>query len=157
MDYAKIIQDANRRKQELSDRQQQIQSQRTVLDQESQNIQRELAGLDELLESIDLMTNPDIPPDLEPLGFTDQIRVILQGASGPLTTKEIRSLLMAKGITGSSARNLLISVYTVITREKDKGNIERVEKDGKTAWVWKGIRRFPRTRSSRMRAFAGSK
>jgi hypothetical protein len=156
MDYEKLKQDATRRRQELAARQEKIQKEKALLSEESQRIQRELAGLDELLESIEFMTSPDIPPDLEPLGFSDQIRAIYQGATEPLTPVEVRDLLLQKGVTGSSSRNLLISVHTVITREQERGNLETVSKGGKTAYTWKGPRRFPRYRLRKRQAFVGT-
>jgi hypothetical protein len=156
MDYEKVKQDASKRRQELSTRLEQIQNERARLSEESQKIQRELTGLDELLESIEYMSGSDLPPDLEPLGFSDQIRGIYQRATEPLTPVEIRDQLLQKGVTGSSARNLLISIHTVITREGEKGNLESAQKDGKNAHVWKGPRRFPRYALRRRQAFAGT-
>jgi hypothetical protein len=153
MNYEKTKQDAISRKQELTERQKQLAAEKATLDKESEQIQRELIGLDELLETIEFMTNEAIAPDLEPVGFTEQIRVIFQETTSPLTAVQIRDILLEKGVTGSSPKNLLISVHTIIAREKE--NLETVNMDGKNAYLWKGIRRFPRMRTARMRAFIG--
>jgi len=153
MNYEKTKQDAISRKEVLTERQKQIAAKKATLDKESEQIQRELIGLDELLETIEFMTNEAIAPDLEPVGFTEQIRAIFQETTSPLTAVQIRDILLEKGITGSSPKNLLISVHTIIAREKD--NLETVNTDGKNAYLWKGVRRFPRMRTARMRAFTG--
>lgn len=154
MDYEKIKREATNRKQELTKRQAQITKEKTDLDDESEKLRLELIGLDELLESIEFIQNPEIPPDLEPLGFTEQVGSIFQGTTEALTPVEVRDLLLAKGVTGSSKKNLLIGVYTVIARHKD--NLEATTKNGKRAYTWKGVRRFPRTRADRMRNFVGA-
>jgi hypothetical protein len=153
MNYEKTKQDAISRKQILIERQKQIAAKKTTLDKEGEAIQRELIGLDELLETIEFMTNEAIPASLEPVGFTEQIRAIFQETTEPLTATQIRDILLERGITGSSPKNLLISVHTIIAREKE--HLETVNVDGKNAYLWKGIRRFPRLRTARMRAFTG--
>jgi hypothetical protein len=157
MDYKNIKQVAEKRRDTLEERRGAIDKQLLELHAEKQKIQRELAGLDEMLESIEFVINPDIPPDLESVGLTDQVRAIYQGSTAPLTPVEVRDLLLQSGVSASSAKNLLISVHTVISRELERETMKPVDRNGKPAYEWQGPRRFARTeaREAKRRAFIG--
>jgi len=130
-DYTKTREDALRRKQELANREQGIAAQKQKLEEESAQIKRELIGLEQILEGLDFMSN-DTPPDLEEVGFTDQIRGILNMTNSHLVPTQIRDALMNAGVTGSSPKNLLISVHTVLGRIKDE--LDVIDRDGKPAY-----------------------
>jgi hypothetical protein len=132
MDYTKTKQDASNRKLELGARLQEIADEKTRLDGEAEQIKRELIGLDQILDGVEFMTS-DMPTDFEPPGFTDKIRKILSETPVPLVPTQVRDALQAAGVTGSSAKNLLINVHTVLERiesELDKTTTP----EGKTAY-----------------------
>ena len=132
MDYAKTREEAKGRKQQLTLRALAIVEEKKKLDSEVEKIKRELIGLDQILDGVEFMTS-EVPPDLEPSGFTDKIRKILSETSVPLVPTQIRDALEASGTTGSSSRNLLISVHTVL--ERIKSELEgSTTSDGKTAY-----------------------
>ena len=139
IDYAKTRDDAMRRKQELLERQRQIAADIKRLSEEDDCIRREIIGLEQVLDGLEFMIS-DVPPDLEPLGFTDHIRKVLALTTVPLLPTQIRDSLLAVGIAGSSPRNLLINVHTVLRRINDE--LEEVTTaEGKTAYISK--RRAP--------------
>ncbi len=71
--------------------------------------------------------------DLDGLGLQDAVLTVLRRSPVPLNPVEIREVLMASGMVGSSPKNLLISVHTVITRLGDR--VEEVSgPDGKPAY-----------------------
>ncbi len=115
-----------------------IASEKERLDRLNGEIERQLVGLERVLEGFDFLSS-DVPPELETVGFTDQIRRILQQTSAPLTAVEIRDFLLAEGVQHSSAKNLLISVHTVLGRIET--DLKKSEKNGKTAYIWKHIPR----------------
>jgi len=104
------------------------------LDRENGEIERELIGLDRVLEGLEFLST-DVPPEIEEPGFTEEIRKLLQRANTPLTAVEIRDALLALGIKPSSAKNLLISVHTILGRLKS--DLKESDKDGKPSYVWK--------------------
>ena len=132
MDYSKTREDANARKDALTLRALAIMEERKNLDAEVEQIRRELIGLDQILDGVEFMTS-EIPPDLEPPGFTDKIRKILSDTQIPLVPTQVRDALEAAGSKGSSSRNLLISVHTVIERIKSELE-ESATPEGKTAY-----------------------
>lgn len=139
MDYDKTRNEVECRKMELLERQQEISVQKKELDDEEEQINRELTALDQILDGLDFL-NSDIPPDVEPTGFTDSIRKILSETPVPLIPTQIRDLLQARGIQGSSPKNLLINVHKVLQRidpELDRTTMS----DGKTAYRHKSATR----------------
>jgi hypothetical protein len=114
MDYDKTRDDVDRRRAELLERQQRIKEETKKLNDEAEQNKRELIGLDQILGGLDFVTS-DVPPD-EPIGVTDNIRKILTETTVPLVPTQIRDSLQARGIEGSSAKNLLINVHKVLDR-----------------------------------------
>lgn len=143
IDYDKTRDDAQRRKAELIERQQQIGEGKRHLNEEEEQIKRELIGLDQILDGLDFVSS-DVPTDAEPTGFTDTIRKILTRTSVPLVPTQIRDSLQARGFTGSSAKNLLINVHKVLDRIESELNCTTTP-DGKTAYRHKAARRAPGT------------
>jgi hypothetical protein len=132
MDYNKTRTEAEARKQSLLVRLKEIPSEKTKLDEEIDQIKRELIGIDQILDGLAFMDS-NIPPDFEPVGFTDNVRKILSETLVPLVPTQIRDALEAKGITGSTSKNLLINVHKVLERiesELDKTTTT----EGKTAY-----------------------
>lgn len=115
-----------------------IPKEKARLEEEAQQIQVEMIALDQILEGLSYMEAGGPPPDLEELGFRGQIEKVLQThAPNYLLPTEIREKLAAAGVTGSTPRNLLISIHTILTRlDKDK-LIESTEQNGRTAYRWK--------------------
>jgi hypothetical protein len=132
IDYSKTKEEAQRRRSDLLARQQQIPEEKKKLDEELEQNKRELIGLDQILDGLEFMSS-DVPPDFEPTGFTDKIRQILGETSVPLVPTQIRDALQARGITGSSAKNLLINVHKVLERINAELE-ESTTTDGKTAY-----------------------
>jgi hypothetical protein len=132
MDYNKTRDDVTRRKAELLERQQTIKEENKKLNDEAEQNKRELIGLDQILDGLDFVSS-DIPPDFEPTGFTDSIRKILSETHVPLVPTQIRDALQSRGITGSSAKNLLINVHKVLERIADELE-ESTTPDGKTEY-----------------------
>jgi hypothetical protein len=132
MDYNKTREDANRRRTELIERKQKIKEEKQKLADEEEQNKRELIGIEQILDGLDFVSG-DILPELEPTGFTDSIRKILSETSMPLVPTQIRDALQQRGITGSSAKNLLINVHKVLERIADELE-ESTAADGKTAY-----------------------
>ncbi len=145
-DYEKTRENALRRQQEIAARQKEIATQKRQLDDEASQLHKESVGLEQIIEGVDFMSN-DIPPDLEERGFTDQIRGILSMTNSHLVPTQIRDALMNAGVTGSSPKNLLISVHTVLGRIADELDMITTT-EGKTAY-----KRKPTARGAPQRAY----
>lgn len=158
MNYAQSRQDAIEMKERLLKQRQDIASEKERLDRLNGDIERQLIGLERVLEGLEFLSS-DIPPEIEQSGFTEQIRKTLQQTNVPLTAVEIRDSLIAAGVKHSSPKNLLISVHTVLGRLKS--DLKESEKDGKAAYIWKHTRRYRHVfpsltgRLSEMRAVPG--
>ena len=134
MDYDKTRTDAVARKESLQSRQQDIAKEHKRLDDELEEVRRELIGLDQIIEGLDVVTTQN-PPDLEAPGLSEHIRKTLQQTSVHLLPTQIRDACLAVGIKGSSMKNLLISVHNVLTRMEPSLDTAQIE--GKTAYKWK--------------------
>ena len=134
MDYAQSKIEAIQERERLLQRKQAIADEKSRLDRENGEIERQLYGLEQIVEGFEFLSS-DIPPELEKPGFTEQIRRILQQTIAPLTAVEIRDELLAGGVEHSSAKNLLISVHTVLGRLES--DLKKSEKGGKSAYAWK--------------------
>ena len=99
----------------------------------------------------------DIEEIIGPGGMTEAIRRVLQSTTEALTPTETKDALIASGFSLAGYSNALASIHTILKRLVQAGDVEPTLKDGKTAYLWKGIRRFPRTGRSeaKKRAFIG--
>jgi hypothetical protein len=139
IDYNKTRDDAAQRKAELVERQQRLAVEINKLAMEAEENRRELIGLDQILDGLDFVSG-DVASDSMPIGFTDNIRKLLKETPVPLIPTQIRDSLQARGIVGSSAKNLLINVHKVLERIEPE-LIASTTTDGKTAYKHKaGIR-----------------
>jgi hypothetical protein len=93
-----------------------------------------LSTIDLILEGLDF-NESDAPLEGEPSGMADQIRRLLQQTPVHLLPTQIRDVLTAAGITGSSPKNLLIGVHNVLSRLELF--LETTEINGRTAYRWK--------------------
>jgi len=134
MNYGQTRKDALRRRKELSERLEEISEEAIALQAEKQNMQRELAAVDLILEGVDIYRS-DAPLEGESSGVADHVRRLLQQTPVPLLPTQIRDFLESAGITGSSRRNLLIGVHNVLTRLELY--LETVEINGRPAYRWK--------------------
>ena len=113
---------------------------RRLLDQK-QAIDSRVAAIDQIIAGYEFLGNPaaklSLPREVNQLGLQDAVRAVFQRSRGiPLQPTAVRNALIDAGMYGSSPKNLLISVHTVINRIKDE--LEEVAQiDGKKAYTWK--------------------
>lgn len=114
--------------------------------QQREEIETRIKGVMEILTGLKTLgENPEangvsLPTTLRsdsemPPGFTDAVRQIIRHSSGPITAMEIRDELEAGGRGGKTPKHTLISVYTVLSRLKDKGFIKEGRKTGRPAYT----------------------
>jgi len=146
MDYPKVREDVDKRLDALRERQKKVEQEVGQLESEQSRlkaeyarlhaeqakIKRELIALDQIIDGLNLATS-DMPTDFEPTGFTDKIRKILSETYTPLVPTQIRDALLQMGVTGSSPKNLLISVHTVLERIGEELQTTQTP-EGKTAY-----------------------
>lgn len=132
MDYNKTRSEAEAKKQSLVARLKEIPNEKKKLEEEMEQVKRELIGIDQILDGLSFMDS-SIPPDFEPSGFTDKVRKILSETPVPLLPTQIRDALEAKGVEGSSSKNLLINVHKVLERIESE-LATTTTKEGKTAY-----------------------
>src|SRR5258708_7267137 len=155
MNYAQSQKEVLEQRDQLLKQRQQIADEKERLDRVNGEIERQLVGLDYILDGLEFLST-DRPPELEAPGFTEQVRRVLQQTSEPLTATEIRDCLLATGVKHTSPNNLLISVHTVLGRIKP--DLLESKKADKAAYKWKRRFHVPhkrRLRFSRERNDAG--
>jgi len=107
-------------------------------------LDRKIKGLVQVIEGLRLMSEePDFSDGLaailsaDELGLTDAVRNYFRHiAAGPVFPVEVRDALMAAGYEGGGPQSALLAVHSIISRMQKKGEIDAVERDGKTAYVW---------------------
>ena len=132
IDYDKTREEATTRKVELLARQLKIKEETGRLNEEAEQNRRELIGLDQILDGLDFVSS-DEHMDSEPIGFTDSIRKLLTETPIPLAPTQIRDSLQARGIVGSTPKNLLINVHKVLERIEPE-LVSSTTTDGKTGY-----------------------
>lgn len=131
MDHNRTRAEVERRKAELLGRQEQIPQEIRKLSDEMEFNKRQLIGIEQILEGLSFMDS-DTPYVPESFGLTDSVRQILSDTTVPLVPTQIRDALEAKGIMGSTSKNLLINVHKVVERIEDE--LIKSTRDGKTAY-----------------------
>lgn len=131
MDHNKTRAEVERRKADLLERQEQIPQEIRKLNEEMEFNKRQLIGIEQILDGLTFMDS-DTPYIAESFGLTDSVRQILSETTVPLVPTQIRDALEAKGLMGSSSKNLLINVHKVVERIEDE--LIKSTRDGKTAY-----------------------
>jgi hypothetical protein len=150
--FKKAIEDAKKKLLRLVD-------QRDTIGTEIERTKNAIEALAYMLDNPDETATElaDLNEIIGPRGMTDAISRILQSTAAPLTPVEVKESLSSTGFDLTNYSNALASIHTILKRLGQTENVEVTNKDGKTAYVWKGIRRFPRRNLKRARAFAGIK
>lgn len=115
-----------------------LEGQRYRLLDKKRAIEKRLAMVQQEIEGLRFLGNPEarlpLPPRVSELGLQNAVRLVLERAYPiPLPPTQIRNTLTDAGLIGSSPKNLLISVHTVLTRIKSE-LIEIPQADGRTAY-----------------------
>jgi hypothetical protein len=110
-----------------------------TLGDQRQAIDRRLAALTQTIGTLSKLLG--LTPTV-PLGLTDAVRLVVRGASLPMTPVEIRDRLIAIGIEMSKYTNELAAVHTILKRLNDAGEVRFVPRtSGKHQYVWNhGVR-----------------
>jgi hypothetical protein len=128
-------------KRELSDYELELRKcceERDVLD-------RRIKGLVKVIEGLSLLSNRHALPAshgkipslvVGEVGVTDAVRNYLEHvAVAPAFPVEIRDALIAAGYYGNGPQSVLLAVHSVLSRMEKRGEIDPVQRDGKTAYV----------------------
>lgn len=133
MDYGKTQVQIEARRQELFRKLADIQMQRKHLDEEYEKAERELVALIHMRSGAEIaLGQVEVPRPAVP-GLTEHIRNVLLASPVPLSPTDIRNSCLEVGIRGSSRKNLLIAVHSILKRFGY--DVKRVKMNGKTAYV----------------------
>src|SRR5271157_214712 len=122
-----------------------LQEKRQRLLEERALIDRQLETIDQTIESLLFLGNPEskmpLPVTLGEMGLQDAVRSVFR-RSFPvyLLPTDVRNTLVAAGTFGPSSKKLLIAVHTAISRMEDELEEEK-RPGGKTAYRWKGTQK----------------
>jgi hypothetical protein len=128
-------------KQKLSEFEEELKT----LSEARDSLDRKIRGLVQVIEGLRLMSeepNPmgrlsDMLGSSDEVGLTDAVRNYFEYiAAGPVSPVEVRDALRAAGYEGGGPQSALLAVHSIISRMQKKGEVDAVERDGKTAYVW---------------------
>jgi hypothetical protein len=114
---------------------------RKKLLQEKQKIDRRLMAVEQILEGLKFLGNPEanlpLPENLSELGLQEAVRTIFRrGYPVALAPTQVRDTLMSAGILAGTPKNLLIAIHTTISRIQ--GELDEVpQANGRMAYRWK--------------------
>lgn len=119
---------------------------REKLDEEIESLHRRMSALETLIQMddrhkgkliLDQQTNAaEADVNFTKPQVTQRVKGLLMAADGPLTSGEIVAGLKQLGWTLGKEGQPLALVFGIGRRLKDQGLADRVEKNGKIAWVW---------------------
>jgi len=132
MDIEKTRTEVEQHKEQLVERLKQIALEIHKLTDEAEEAKRQLIGIEQVLDGFSFMENENISV-VAPIGLTDNVRKILSETKIPLVPTQIRDALLARGITGSSSKVLLINVHKTLERIEDELETSTTS-EGKTAY-----------------------
>jgi hypothetical protein len=117
MDYFQKSQhEIEQHKLRLRQRLQQVSLEVSRLEQESNDVKRQLRALDQMYAGTEMgIGRLDSAMKTSP-GLTEYVRSLMANSEVPLTAKQIHDSCVSAGITGKSRRNQLIAVHTVLKR-----------------------------------------
>jgi hypothetical protein len=111
------------------------------LSEERDVLDRKIKGLIQVIEGFRFICNePNIlppMPTLQEAGLTSAVRNYFTTlAAGPVFPVEIRDALMSAGYNEGGTQGVLLAVHSILSRMEKKGEIDPVEREGKTAYQW---------------------
>jgi hypothetical protein len=111
---------------------------RTELETELVDVRNRITHLDEALAHIaplaDISFNPD---SIAGLGLTDSIRKILVLSDERVAAKDIHKRLRELDYDFSSLTAPMASIYKILSRLEESGEVERQKEDGRITYSWK--------------------
>jgi hypothetical protein len=122
-----------------------LQQKKKALLEEKASIDRQLEIIDQTIESLIFLGNPEskmpLPLNINEMGLQDAVHSVFR-RSYPiyLLPTDLRDTLVSAGTFGPSSKNLLISIHTAISRMKNELE-EESRPAGKTAYRWKAAKK----------------
>ena len=111
---------------------------RTDLETDLIEIRNKITHLDEVLSHLAPLAGvSDSIENLPGLGITAAIRVVLQAAAHRMSAPEVRKELAEKGYDFSGLSAPMSSIYKVLSRLEDSGEVEREREEGRVYYKWK--------------------
>lgn len=151
-------------KEALEDSKRKLRQLVTKRDQIGADIERTKAAIEALAYMLDDPEDTsseisEMEEILGPGGLTEAVRRALQASTAKgMTPVEVRDALAGSGFDLSGYANPLAAIHTILKRLVKGDDARSAIIDGdKTVYQWKGIRRFPRLRTPRQRAFSGQR
>ena len=120
--------------QKLADERMELQEKCAAMEADLSEIRLYVRHLDEILEHLAPLAGvgPTASESLAGIGITDAIRSIFSNAKEErLSAGDIRRVLGERGFDLSGYTAVMATIYKVLSRLEDSGEIERVKEDGK--------------------------
>jgi len=126
MDYRQTNQEAKKRFDQLA-------AKRAEIDREMQALLQILHGTEIITQPVESENLADTK-EVDSVGFTDKVRLVLLRSNMPLTPTEVRDGLEIMNIEEAQQKNVLIHVHNVLRRLLENGEIGQIPRDGKMAY-----------------------
>lgn len=123
---------------ELWAERQNLLSRRTDLETELNEIRTNISHLDEVLSHLGPLAGvAESVENLPVLGLTAAIRLVLQSADDRMSAQEIRKQLAEKGYDFSGLSAPMASIYKILSRLEESGEVLREKEEGRVYYRWK--------------------
>jgi hypothetical protein len=131
--------DAKERLSEFESELRKLSDERDVLDRKIRGLVQVIEGLksmsDEACTSVIQHKIPTLAVD--EIGLTAAVRNYFKSiAAGPVYPAEIRDALIGAGYYGNGPQGVLLAVHSILARMEKRGEIDSVQRDGRTAYQW---------------------
>jgi hypothetical protein len=127
------------------------------LDVQREETRKQLSHVRQIVSDLHAISGHAAPDNIGVLGFTDACRVIVRdNHPNWLSASDVRDKLSEGGYDLQPYSNPLASIYTILRRLHDAGQIEKKQEGLQTFYRW--IKRFPRyslKKLAKRRAFLG--
>lgn len=117
-----------------------LQEKRTQLEVELSEVTNEIKHLDEVTDHmVPLVANAlEVPTWIKGQGITDSIRAVLsEPPVGPYTPTEVFKRLQDKGFDFSGHTQPMASIYKILSRLRDSGEVLADKNGHKITYIWK--------------------
>lgn len=124
---------------ELDEERRELIGRRTDLETELVEVRNKITHLDEVLSHLAPLADLPFYEDdtVSGLGITDAIRYVLKMSDERLSAQDVRQQLSAKGYDLSPLTAPMASIYKILGRIEESGEVIREKEEGRVYYKWK--------------------
>jgi hypothetical protein len=110
---------------------------RTSLENDLNETNTAIAHLEEVIDHLAPLAGIPVGADLAGIGITEAIRRVIEHSKSRMSAAEIRRALGDNGFDLSSLTAPMASIYKIVSRLIEAGEVEREKEDSNVYYRWK--------------------